>query len=129
MKSQAIYSAFSSMASADEAAQTTSTTAPAAGLPAGAPPQPSPIMSFVPMLLMIGVVYFMIIRPQQKKMKDHQEQVNKLQPGDEVVTQGGIFGTISQITDKIVTLEVDKNVKLRVLKSQVASVVKGGEVS
>ncbi len=93
--------------------------------PAGAPPQPSPFMSLAPLGLMLLVVYFMIIRPQQKKVKEHQAQLDKLKSGDEVVTQAGIFGTITTITDKIVTLEVDKDVRIRVLKGQVATVVKG----
>ncbi len=92
---------------------------------AGAPGQPSPFMSLAPLGMMLVVVYFMIIRPQQKKLKEHQAEIDKLKSGDEVVTQAGIFGTITTITDKVVTLEVDKNVRIRVLKGQVATVVKG----
>lgn len=113
------------LSSTASAQDTTTTTAPAAGAPAGAPPQPSPLMSMAPLALMLGVVYFMIIRPQQKKLKEHQKQMDALKTGDEVVTQAGIFGTITNIAEKIVTIEVDKNVRLRVLKSQVATVLKG----
>jgi preprotein translocase subunit YajC len=86
---------------------------------AGQPPQPNPLMSLVPFVVMMAVVYFLIIRPQQKKMKEHQSALEKLKTGDEVVTQSGIFGTITGITGKVVTLEVDKGVKLKVLKSQI----------
>ncbi len=86
---------------------------------AGMPPQPSPLMSLAPLAVMMAVIYFLIIRPQQKKVKEHQQALEKLKHGDEVVTQGGIFGTITNISDKVVTLEVDKGVKLKVLKSQV----------
>jgi preprotein translocase subunit YajC len=92
---------------------------------AGAPSQPSPFMSLAPLGMMLVVVYFMIIRPQQKKLKEHQAELDKLKNGDEVVTQAGIFGTITTISDKVVTLEVDKNVRIRVLKGQIATVVKG----
>src|SRR5690349_2195971 len=107
------------------ATTSSTTTAPAPG--AVAPAQPSPLMSFLPFLLMFGVIYFLIIRPQQRKMKEHQVSLEKLKHGDEVVTQGGIFGTITGITDKVITLEVDKNVKLKILKSQIATVVSGKE--
>lgn len=108
-----IYSLFIAVAHAQSAA------------PAGAAPEPHPLMSMAPLGLMLVVVYFMMIRPQQKRMKEQQALLEKLKHGDEVVTQSGIFGTISQVNDKIVTLEVDKNVKLRVLKAQIATVVTG----
>lgn len=113
-----ILSLFVAVAQAQEAAAQVAA-------PAGAPPEPHPLMSMVPLGLMLVVVYFMMIRPQQKRMKEQQSLLEKLKHGDEVVTQSGIFGTISQVNDKIVTLEVDKNVKLRVLKAQIATVVTG----
>lgn len=94
--------------------------------PMGMPPQPSPLMSMAPFAIMMAVVYFLIIRPQQKKVKEHQAALEKLKHGDEVVTQSGIFGTITNIADKVVTLEVDKGVRLRVLKSQVNPLGKAG---
>ncbi len=91
---------------------------PASG-PVGGPPQPSPLMSILPFIVMMGIAYFLIIRPQQKKMKEHQASVEKLKQGDEVVTQGGIFGTITSIVDRVVTLEIAKGVQIRILKSQI----------
>ena len=79
----------------------------------------------VPFLIMLGVMYFLMIRPQQKRMKEHQSLMSSLQNGDEVVTSAGIIGTIAGMSDKVVTLEVSKNVQLKILKSQVNQVVKG----
>ena len=78
-----------------------------------------------PFLLMFGILYFLIIRPQQKRMKNHQALISSLKQGDEVVTSSGILGTIRGLTEKVITLEVADNVKIKVLKSQIAQVVKG----
>lgn len=82
----------------------------------------------VPMVLMFGVMYFLMIRPQQKKLKQQQEMLNKLQEGDDIVTSSGILGKITSVNDKLVTVEIADKVKVRLLKSQVAQVVKGGQV-
>jgi preprotein translocase subunit YajC len=71
------------------------------------------------MVLMIGVIYLMMIRPQQKKAREHQEWLKSLKKGDEVVTQGGMVGRISGMSDTIVTLEVSEKVRIRVLRSSV----------
>lgn len=75
------------------------------------------------MLLMIGalfvVMYLFMIRPQQKKQKQLREMRNSLQKGDKVITQGGIYGTIVEIKDQYVLLEVDSNVKIRVDRSTI----------
>jgi preprotein translocase subunit YajC len=71
------------------------------------------------MVLMIGVIYLMMIRPQQKKAREHQEWLRSLKKGDEVVTQGGIIGRISGMSDTIVTLEIQEKVRIRVLRSSI----------
>ena len=75
------------------------------------------------MLLMIGalflVMYFFMIRPQQKKQKQLREMRNQLQKGDKVITAGGIYGTINEIKDQYVLLEIDNNVKIRVDRSTI----------
>ena len=103
-----------------------STAVPAGSLPvsAGAPQQPGGLMSFVPILLMFLVLYFLILRPQQKKMKEQQDMLTALKQGDEVVTASGILGKITGINDKVVTLEIAENVRVKFLKSQIAQVVK-----
>ncbi len=75
-----------------------------------------------PIMLMFVVIYFMMIRPQQKEVRRHQELVTNLKKGDEVVTKSGIIGKVSAVTDHTVSLEVSRDVKLRVLKGQVAAI-------
>ncbi len=100
-------------------AATTATTATAEA------PKQSTLGMFMPFVIMLAVMYFIMIRPQQKKMKEHQGMISALKDGDEVITSAGIIGTIQGMSDKVVTLEVAKNVQLKVLKSQVNTVVKG----
>ncbi len=99
--------------------------APAGGAPAGGGQPPGIASMFVPFLLMFAVVYFLMIRPQQKKMKDQQEMLSALKQGDDVLTSSGILGKVAGITDKVVTIEIADNVKIKMLKSQVSQVVKG----
>jgi preprotein translocase subunit YajC len=102
----------------------TATTAATAAAPAAAG-QPSTLGMLLPFVLMFGVFYFLMIRPQQKKMKDHESLVTSLQKGEEVITNSGIFGKIHGIADKFITLEVDNNVRIKVLKNQIATVLRG----
>lgn len=90
--------------------------------PVGAPPQPGPLSMLMPFGLMFLVIYFLIIRPQQKKIKAHQETLSKLQHGDEIITNAGIFGKVTGITDKVVTVEIADNVRVKVLRSQIATI-------
>lgn len=87
--------------------------APAAG-PAGG------LSPFIPLILIFGVFYFMILRPQQKKQKEHAKFLNELKRGDMVVTSSGIIGTVRTLSDKFVTLEVDEGVCLKILRSQIS---------
>lgn len=74
---------------------------------------------FVPMAVVFAIFYFLILRPQKKRDQQHQALVTALQKGDEVVTQSGVFGKIAGITDKVITLEIAQNVKIKVLKTTV----------
>jgi preprotein translocase subunit YajC len=101
--------------------------APAAPAP-GAPGQPQPpgmMGMLMPFLLMFGVIWLMILRPQQRRMKEQQQVLSTLKHGDEVLTSSGILGKITGITDKVVTVEVSDGVRIKMLKSQVAQVLKG----
>lgn len=102
-------------------------TAVTAAAPAAttAPAAPSTIMTILPFVLMFAVFYFLMIRPQQKKMKDQQDLLNSLKKGEEVITQAGIFGKVHGIADQFITLEVDNNVKIKVLRSQIMTVIRG----
>lgn len=101
-------------------------TALPAGTAPGAPQAPGTGAMLVPFVAMFGIMYLFMIRPQQKKMKQQQTMLGALKEGDEVLTSSGILGTVKGITDRMVTLEIDTNVKLRVLKTQVSAVLKDG---
>jgi preprotein translocase subunit YajC len=106
-----------------EVQNVTSATATTAATPAA--PQQSLFGMALPFVIMLGVMYFLMIRPQQKKMKEHQGMISALKAGDEVITSSGILGTVQGMSEKVVTLEVSKNVQIKILKSQVNQVVKG----
>lgn len=85
---------------------------------AGAPAQPAWV-SFVPFVLIFLVMYFLMIRPQKKRMEEEQLFLNKLSHGDEIYTKSGILGKITGIADKVVTLELEGGSKMKVLKSHI----------
>ncbi len=89
-----------------------------------APAQPNPIMSMVPLILVFLVFYFLMLRPQKKKMEAERKFIADLKKGEEVYTKSGIIGQVYGITDKIVTLELEGGVKLKVLKSYIAGASK-----
>ena len=84
----------------------------------GAPAQPAWV-SFVPFLLIFLVMYFLMIRPQKKRMEEEQQFLNKLSHGDEVFTKSGILGKVTGIADKVVTLELEGGTRMKVLKSHI----------
>jgi len=88
-----------------------------AAAPAAAPQ--AMIHQIVPFILMFGVFYFILIRPQQKKQKLHLQFLAELKRGDMIVTNGGIIGTIKNLSEKFVTLEIDEGVCLKLLRNQV----------
>jgi preprotein translocase subunit YajC len=89
------------------------------GQPAQGAAQPNPIMTFLPLVLVIVVFYFFMIRPQMKKQKEVAAFRNSLAKGDKVVTTGGIYGKILEMKDNTVLLQVDDNVKIRVDKAAI----------
>ena len=91
---------------------------------AGAPGGDSAFMQFLPFILIIGVFYFLMIRPQQKRMKEHKAMVSALRRGDNVITSGGIVAKVSKvIDDNEVELEIASGVKIKVIKSTISTVV------
>jgi preprotein translocase subunit YajC len=84
---------------------------------------PGQILSFLPLVLIFIVFYFLLIRPQQKKAKQHQEMLGKLKKNDEVMTSGGIYGKVVTLADNVVTLEVAPNVRIRVNRPQISTVI------
>jgi preprotein translocase subunit YajC len=91
---------------------------------AAAPPAGFEIMSFLPLILIFIVFYFLLIRPQQKRVKEQKAMLTALRRGDRVVTGGGIIGTISKIvSDEEVVVELAEGVRVRVLRATIASVL------
>lgn len=80
----------------------------------------SSMITFIPLILMFVIFYFLLIRPQQKKAKDHREVLDNLKRGDTVITAGGIHGKITGLTDTVVTLEIADKVRVKVSRSQIS---------
>jgi preprotein translocase subunit YajC len=83
-------------------------------------------MSLLFPILLIGVMYFLMIRPQMKRQKEHRGMLEKLAKGDEVLTNGGIAGTVTDIGDSFITVEIADNVRIRVQKGAIANVLPKG---
>jgi preprotein translocase subunit YajC len=92
----------------------------AAGAPGGGMES---LMSLAPLVLIFVVFYFLLIRPQQKKLKEHKTMLEALRRGDKVVTGGGIVGTIVKVADDEATVEIAENVRVRVLRSTITTVL------
>jgi preprotein translocase subunit YajC len=91
----------------------------------GANGAPSALISFAPLILVFFVFYLLLIRPQQKKVKEHKAMLGQLKKNDEVMTSGGIYGKVVALTDSIVTLEVAPNVRVRINRPQISEIVTG----
>ncbi len=79
----------------------------------------NPLVSFLPLLLIILVFYLFMIRPQMRRQKELREYRNQLKKGDRIITTGGIYGRVNDISDHVVTIEVEDKVKLKVDKSAI----------
>lgn len=91
---------------------------------AGAQAQANPIMSFLPFIVIFAIFYFLMIRPQKQTMQKEEQMRSALSKGDEIYTKSGIIGSVHGLTDKVITLEVEEGTKLKVLRSQVAGLLK-----
>jgi preprotein translocase subunit YajC len=78
------------------------------------------------LVVFVAVFYFLLIRPQQKRMKDQQAMLSRLSSGDEVVTSGGILGRITEVNDTFLTLEIADGVRIKVQKSQISQLMPKG---
>lgn len=86
----------------------------------------SSLMSFLPLILIFVVFYFLLIRPQSKRTKEHKSMVQSLAKGDEVVTNGGLLGKITRVGDNFLELQVAEGVVVKVQKQSVASLMPKG---
>ncbi len=89
-----------------------------------APAGPNPLASFVPIILIFVIMYFLLFRPQMRRQKEQTALVSQLKTGDRVVTASGIHGLISNVKDRTVIVKIADNVKIEMEKSAVSSVVK-----
>jgi preprotein translocase subunit YajC len=93
----------------------------AAAPAAGGAPEASPMWSFVvPMIFMVVIFYFLLIRPQQKKAKEHKALLDNLKEGDQIITSGGIIGTIVNIDDQLVNVEIADKVRIEMARPYIA---------
>lgn len=82
---------------------------------------PSAISNFIPLILIFGIFYFLLIRPQQKKIKEHNALVDALKKGDEIVTSGGVIGKIKKVEDEILHVDIAPDVTVKVLRNTVSN--------
>ncbi|MEW6184969.1 MAG: preprotein translocase subunit YajC [Thermodesulfobacteriota bacterium] len=83
--------------------------------------------ALVPLVLMFVIFYFLLIRPQQKKAKQHRELLSNLKRGDSVITNGGIYGRIAEINENVITLEVADKVRIKVARGFVSGLAGSGQ--
>ena len=84
------------------------------------------LMSFLPLIVIFAVFYFMLIRPQMKRSKEHKQLVTQLAKGDEVITNGGLLGRITEVSESFVTLELADNLQIKLQRQAVANVMPKG---
>lgn len=82
--------------------------------------KPSLFEQLMPAIMFLALIYFLFMRPQQKRAAQHQKLLSELKRGDSVLTSGGILGTIEGLTEKFVTLKIADDVRIRILRSQIA---------
>ena len=100
----------------------------AAAQTTGAAAQPNPIMSMLPLLLIFIVFYFMLIRPQSKRAKEHRAMLAALEVGNEIATAGGIIGKVTEVGENFVTVEIASNVLVKVQRNTIAQVLPKGTI-
>jgi preprotein translocase subunit YajC len=83
--------------------------------------------AFVPLIIMFAIFYFLLIRPQQKKAKQHKELLGGLKKGDRVVSSGGLHGTVTGLTDDVVTMEIAPKVRVKVSRGSISGFTAKGE--
>ena len=86
------------------------------------------LISFLPLIVIFAVFYFMLIRPQMKRSKEHKNLVAQLSKGDEVITNGGLLGRITDVSEAFVTLELADNLQIKLQRQAVANVMPKGTI-
>jgi len=88
--------------------------------------QPNVLMQFLPLVFLVVLFYFMLIRPQMKRSREHRDMLGKLAKGDEVITSGGLTGVVRDLGENFITVEIADNVAVKMQKSAIASVLPKG---
>jgi len=96
---------------------------------AGNSPAPNPIMQFVPLIFIFVIFYFLLIRPQQKRQKDHQQLVSSIQTGDGVITNAGIHGVVTNVKERTVIVRVDEGVKIEFDRGAIVTIDRDGKTT
>lgn len=94
--------------------------------PGGPHSAPNPIIGFMPMLFILAIFYFLLIRPQQKAAKELKAQVDALKNGDRVLTSGGILGTVVAVKGDVLVVRISEDVKVDVVRSAISRVITDG---
>ncbi len=84
----------------------------------------NPILQFLPLIFLFVIFYFLLIRPQQQKQKEHAQMLSKLEKNDEVITAGGVHATVVSVAEKTAMLRIAENVKVEIEKASITQVVK-----
>ncbi len=90
---------------------------------AGAPGGSGGFASFIPLILMFVIFYFLLIRPQQKKTKEHRQMIDNLKTGDRIITSGGLHGRITGVAESALTVEIAEKVRVKVNRSSVSALM------
>jgi preprotein translocase subunit YajC len=96
---------------------------------AQAAPAADPILSFLPLVILFIVFYFLLIRPQSKRVKEHKSMLDSLKKGDEVVTNGGVLGKVTGIGENFVQLEIANNITVKVQRPSISSLMPKGTMN
>ncbi len=94
----------------------------AMGAPGGEGGSPDVFASFLPLIIIFAIFYFLLIRPQQKKSKEHKEMLASIKKGDKVITNGGIYGLVEAVGEKTVTIKIAENIKVKFGKGYIATI-------
>lgn len=88
-----------------------------------------PLMTFMPLILMFVIFYFLLIRPQQKKQKDHKQMLDNLSKGDRIITNGGLHGRIVEVKDNVLVVDLGNNVHVQIGRGFIAALVNSESAS
>lgn len=80
--------------------------------------------AFLPLIIMFAIFYFLLIRPQQKKAKQHRAMLSAVKKGDKIISSGGLHGVITGLTDDVITMEIAPKVRVKISRSSVGAVIK-----